>query len=118
MDREAPDDQLLMDGEEHILQSARISMVALLPLLRNRSRAVNGEEARLRAAQFDARVYFADGGDESTTQLKANQLRADFLALPAERTSPPHALERALLAKLPPSINTQRQALEDKLNSS
>lgn len=114
-DRDAPDVKLLMDTDDACVTAARTSVINLLPLLCSRSRAVNGEEARLRAAQFDARIYFVDGADESATQLKASQLRDDFQALPAERTAPLHALERALLSKLPASVSTQRQALEDKL---
>lgn len=49
-DREAPDVKLLLDSSDACIKAARTSIVKLLPLLRTRSRVVNGEEARLRAA--------------------------------------------------------------------
>lgn len=83
--------------------------------LKNINKTADGETARVRIAQFEAKVYFKEGDDESLTQLATSVLQDEFQMLPPERTSAPHALERALLSKMPSSISAQRDRSEDQL---
>lgn len=117
-DREAAHVRLLLDVEDaNEGGSLQKSMITLVSHLRNINRTMNGETARLRVAHFDAKQYFKAGDEESLTQSQPRCCGMNFRRCRLERTSASHghALERSLLGKMPASIATQRDRLEDQL---
>ena len=93
---------------------ARRSGSKLIAFIRQLAKGGGSEAARNSFKEFQGKVYFKLGDAAEQTKVNANQLRSDFQALPAEHTSSPNALQRALLLKIPPALLQQRRDLEDE----
>ena len=78
--------------------------------MRHGNKAV-GEEAQQQIAAFESTVYFTLGDAAQHTRAQAEKLRQAFEALPPVHTSAPHALERALISKLPEALEKQAKDL-------